>query len=872
VKPASPETSVIRTPDQRLRVFVSSTLVELGDERQAAAAAISALGLIPVMFEQGARPHPPRDLYRAYLSQSDIFVGVYWQSYGRIPSGMEISGLEEEFELSQDLPRLLYAKVPAPDREPGLEHLMRRIGQEAAYRKFGSADQLEQLLRDDLATLLSERFAAESAAATGPGSARRRLRSLPAGTTSLVGRERDIDEVARLIQSPEVRLVTLTGPGGVGKTRLAVAVGERLADRFGAGTVFVVLETIREPGMVLAAIGRAVGADLRTASPLQAVVEQLGDGAWLLILDNLEQALDVAPHLEELLARCPGVAIVATSRVVLRLRAEREYVVRSLSLPDDPALPVDELASTPAVALFVDRARAVRYEFALAEANAAAVAEICRLLEGLPLAIELAAARIRLLEPGELLTRLVTSLDALGTGSVDLPERQRTLRATVEWSVDLLEKGERDLLETAAVFVDGWTIRAAAAVAELDPERTLDLTEALARHSLISLDIGDRGPRPRMLETIRAFLAERLAARPDVGEIQHRHAEYYRILVERADRPLRSSPHREWLERLEAEAGNLAAAVRWYLGHDLGRLPHLFRALGLFWELRDRSAEARPWVVQTLLGADSMPPEAQAELLWIDLITANDVGDDAEAQAAGQQLAPLLAEIDDPQLEGAARLAFAWIRGNGGDEEGALRDGLDSVELLRTHDEPYWTGVAGVSVAGWEIATGRYDDARRHLLESRELADRFGYDWLAAWSRTQLATIAVASGELNEARALLDEALGLSLTIHSTRNVGQILVGFARLALAARDPERAARLAAAAEGLRERCGHRQWPTLMRDEEELRTQIREALGPDCFKDLFAAGGKLTQREAIAVARELHAASASRLCGSSASASA
>jgi hypothetical protein len=329
-------------------------------------------------------------------------VGLYWQSYGRIPSDMEISGLEEEFELSHDLPRLLYAKVPAPDREPRLEELIARIRREASYRKFETSDQLERLLRDDLATVLSERFAGDRAAVAGPGPARQRASPLPAGTTSLVGRERDIEAVARLIQSPDVRLVTLTGPGGVGKTRLAVAVGERLGDRFRAGTVFVALETITEPDLVLAAIGRAVGADVRTASPLQAVIGQLGDGAWLLILDNREQALEVAPHLEELLALCPGVAILATSRLVLRLRAEREYVVRSLSLPDDPALSVEELASKPAVALFVDRARAVRYEFALAEGNAAAVAEICRLLEGLPLAIELAAARIRLLEPEEL--------------------------------------------------------------------------------------------------------------------------------------------------------------------------------------------------------------------------------------------------------------------------------------------------------------------------------------------------------------------------------------------------------------------------------------------------------------------------------------
>jgi Domain of unknown function (DUF4062) len=164
VNPASPGTPVIRTPDQRLRVFVSSTLAELADERRAAAAAISALGLTPVMFELGARPHPPRDLYRAYLSQSDLFVGLYWQSYGQVPSGMEISGLEEEFELSHGLPRLLYVKVPAADREPRLEHLMLRIGQEASYRQFETSDQLERLLRDDLATVLSERFAADRAA------------------------------------------------------------------------------------------------------------------------------------------------------------------------------------------------------------------------------------------------------------------------------------------------------------------------------------------------------------------------------------------------------------------------------------------------------------------------------------------------------------------------------------------------------------------------------------------------------------------------------------------------------------------------------------------------------------------------------------
>src|SRR5262249_53378243 len=238
-------------------------------------------------------------------------------------------------------------------------------------------------------------------------------------------------------------------------------------------------------------------------SPLGALAERLGDDTWLLILDNLEQVVEVARDLSELLTRCPGVTILATSRTVLGLRAEREYPVPPLPLPADPdTVSLEELASWPAVALFVDRARAVRPGFALTSGNAAAVAEICRRLEGLPLAIELAAARTRLLDPAALLGRLTRSLDALGTGTVDMPERQHTLRATVEWSVSLLEDAERSLLEVTAVFTDGWTIGAAARVAGLGEDRALELSEELARHSLIYLDSTGPGPRSRMLETI----------------------------------------------------------------------------------------------------------------------------------------------------------------------------------------------------------------------------------------------------------------------------------------------------------------------------------------------------------------------------------
>jgi len=414
-------------------VFVSSTVGEhgeLAEERRAVSRVISALRLTPVLFELGARPHPPQQLYRAYLAQSDVFIGLYWQRYGRIGPGIGISGLEEELDLARagGLPRLLYVKTPAPDREPRLAELLARIKQEASdsYRYFRTPAELGRLVRDDLAMLLSERFAAASPAvpdrvSVSPPSARSRgPRPLPVGTTSLVGREQAIDEVAGLLGRPEVRLVTLTGPGGVGKTRLALAAAERVGGRFGSGVVFVSLAAVTRPELVVAGIARALGADLAGSGlPLEALVEQFGDGAWLLVLDNLEQVVAAARDLDELLARCPGVEILATSRTVLGLRAEREYPVPPLPLPAGPAaVTVQALASSPAVALFVDRARAVRYDFALTEGNAAAVVELCRRLEGLPLAIELAAARTRLLEPDALLRRLSRSLDALGTGAV----------------------------------------------------------------------------------------------------------------------------------------------------------------------------------------------------------------------------------------------------------------------------------------------------------------------------------------------------------------------------------------------------------------------------------------------------------------------
>jgi predicted ATPase len=852
--------AAIRTPDQRLRVFVSSTLGELADERAAVARAISTLRLTPVMFELGARPHPPRELYRAYLAQSDIFIGLYWQRYGWIGPGMDISGLEDEFRLSHSIPRLLYVKTPAPEQEPRLTAMIAELQKEGtdSYRSFRSPRELGRLVRDDLALLLSERFttsvgSADRSASPALDTDRRSQRSLPLTSTSLIGREHDIAEVSELLQKPEVRLVTLTGPGGIGKTRLAIAVGEQLDDRYPHGTVFVPLAAIAQPELVLPRIATAVGATVEDArGPLDVLVEHFADTPTLLVLDNLEQVVGVAPDLDQLLGQCPALDLLATSRTVLRLRAEREYPVGPLTVPvfSEPP-PLEALASLPAVQLFVDRAQSVRYDFALTDDNAFAVAEICRRLDGLPLAIELAAARTRLLEPNALLDRLGNRLEALGTGSVDLPERQRTLRATVEWSVGLLEDGERHMLATLSVFAGGWTVEAAARVSDLTEDAALDLLDALAAHSLVQVDAADAGPRFHMLEAVRELAAEELGDRADRAEVERRHAHYFGSLVENADWP--AERQAEWAERLRTEEENLRIAIRWFLTHDITPLPHIFRILWLYWQMRGRMPEGRAWIDEVQLRADALDERAQAELLFTSAVTAVEVGDDESALAAVEGLERLQGRLDDPYLVSAAHLAVSWILPIVDDFDGSLQAASTALDGFREQNEPFMA-FAALTVGMVEMALGRYEAARTHLTEVNQLGGQFENNWLESTARTQLASLAVRAGHLDEARTLLMESVEASEeTELSTLVVTFALVTSAELAVAEGDVRRAVMALGATEGLRRRAGLRAWPSTRPREAELVTRVRQGIGADDFTEVFAAGSELNHREAVALVR-------------------
>jgi tetratricopeptide (TPR) repeat protein len=355
-----------------------------------------------------------------------------------------------------------------------------------------------------------------------------------------------------------------------------------------------------------------------------------------------------------------------------------------------------------------------------------------------------------------------------------------------------------------------------------------------------------------MLETVREFVAERLAARPDAIEVGRRHAGYYRALAEQADRPLRTAQS-QWLQVLEAEAGNLAAAVRWYLAHDRRPLPHLFRVLWPFWFLRDHMREDWSWVAQLLPAADLLQGQARAELAWTALVAALDVGDDAAALAASRRLGPLLPEIENPFLRAVSQLAMAWCAPLTGDFDGASRAAAKSLEQLRGLDEPFWTALAVGSLGTGEKVLARYDDALGHLREAHDLGDRLGSTWLSAWSRVQLGTVSILRGDLRQARAVLGEALELSVAARSTGGVTLCLAAYAQLAFAEGDRGRAALLAGAAEGPRQRAGLRVWPTLRPSEDELVAQVRQTLGAERFDQAFSAGSRLTQREAVAIVR-------------------
>jgi predicted ATPase len=848
------EMAVIRTPDQRLRVFVSSTLQELADERAAARDAIARLRLAPVMFELGARPHPPRDLYRAYLDQSHIFLAIYWQRYGWVAPGMDISGLEDEYRLSGGRPKLIYIKSPSPDREPRLKEMLDHIRDHdgVSYKPFTTASELRDLIENDLAIMLTERFEASLPAPTESAPSRRD--NLPAALTRIIGRDRETAAARDLLRRDDVGLLTFTGPGGTGKTRLSLHVASGLIDDFADGVYQTRLASLTDPDQVIPAIAQTL--DVRDASgraPIDGLKEHLRNKRMLLLLDNFEQVVAAAPQVSDLLSSCPRVKIIATSRTPLRVRGEKEMPVEPLALPPAHLPPASGgeqggawLSQFAAVELFVQRASDVKPDFALTADNAPAVAEICHRLDGLPLAIELAAARIRALTPQAMLARFDRRLDLLKGGARDLPDRQQTLRHAIDWSYNLLDQNAKTLLRRLPVFVGSWTFEATEAVCEESDlsADVLDVLESLVDSSLLKRVESGGEVRFAMLETIREYARERLIESGEQDAIHRRHADYFARLAEEAEPYLIGAQRAAWLDRLETDLDDIRAAIEWSKSEkgDAAIGLRLSSALLWFWYMRGYMSDGRAAMDAALARADSdLPAALRAKTLLASGVLAWTLGDFIAARARLEDSVSLLREIDNPR-----RLAFAltflglvemsqgdpqrardrcaesvdlsraagnkwgeafalnWL----GESEFALGDAASarshyeaSLALFRAIGDAWGTAMPLHAMAGMAWNESHYEAARSLYQESgallREAGDRWGY----ARSMTGSAAAALHQGNAMQAKILFEVTLSLWRQIGNKAGMGRCLAGLAGAAAADGQPKRAARLLGAANGL-----------------------------------------------------------------------
>ncbi|SFR87149.1 Predicted ATPase [Microbacterium sp. cf046] len=803
--------SAIRTPDQRLRIFVSSTLKELGPERQAARAAIERLRLAPVMFELGARPHPPRQLYRAYLEQSDVFVGVYWQEYGWIAPGEEISGLEDEYRLAPtEMPKLIYVKQPA-DRDPRLEELMARVRADdtASYTPFSTADELAELIAADLATLLAERFDA-SRAPSGSSVEASSAGRVPAPFSAALGRERDLATLLAWLREDSRRLVTLVGPGGIGKSRLAIEVARNTGDHFDRVT-FVSLEQVRDPGDVLPAIARELGVRDTGAAPLS---EQLGVARAgrrdLIVLDNFEQVVEAAADIVSLLTDVPGATFLVTSRTRLRVRAEHVYDVEPLGLPPEPfQASMQAILDAPAVQLFRDRARSADPRFDITEENAEDVAGICRALEGVPLAIELAAARIRALSPASILARLDRMLPLLVTAARDVPERQRTIQATVEWSIDLLGADARALFGRLGVFAGAFSLDAVEAVTSGEPWAAdlLDTLLELVDASLVRQREEQALSLFSMLVPVREIATERFEADPDAAAVRRAHADHYVGLATGTALLLRGATQSAALDRLEAERDDLRAGCRHLIAiGEIDVVADVVWRLFLYWWIRNLLPEVKSWMDAVLESGPRLSPRARAIALafssWVALWQpASEISTERMEEAVA-----LFRAVDD-EFSVALALTIASLSYMSatppdlGLAEDRQRAALAS-DAARA--DPTFHSLFE-SVLG-RILHFRGDDAGavRCFERARELAEHAGDEYAERIALNQIGWSRIAVGEPQP--ELFTRALELSLRLRNEDGDAYALEGLAGSAAVVGDVERAGILLGAAETLRARTG------------------------------------------------------------------
>ncbi len=726
---------------------------------------------------------------------------------------------------------------------------------------------------------------------------------LPTQYRTLIGRDRELADCRRLLLDPETRLLTLTGAGGSGKTRLAVALADGAQQAFEDGVCFVSLASVTDARQVPSSVAQALGVrDVLTQQPRDLVVDVLSGREQLLILDNFEQILDAATFVADVLAACPRVRVLATSREPLHLTGEREYSVAPLELPATSLHSARQIYELAAPRLFVERAVEAKRDFVATDADAEVIAEICRRLDGLPLAIELAAARIRFLSPSALLGRLGHSLAVLTGGPRDLPARQQTLRAAIAWSHDLLDERDRTVFRRASVFVDTWSLEAGEAICSLDddPLATLDALSSLVDKSLLRREeSADGDARLRMLATIREFARGQLEASGELASIQRRHADHYLSVAEEAAPHLAVDANQlAWIERLDAERTNVAIAFSWSQGDtdDAARVDiglRLSAALWHYWAVRSNAAEAQTRIAAILaLAAHGPASSARGQALHGASILARDLSDyDATERLLRESLASARA-LHEPQQIADVLNNLGWLAVLRGDSAGARALLHESLALFQRLGDVHWKAVVLTRLGyvafmegdvlqaqrmGAEGATvarvmgdpavlsnalvylglaqqygGDLEQSRRCYEECLTLARPLGDRHLIAMALNMLGQLAVTQKSLDEASRLLREAVLLAREVGNVRRLSFLLAAVATLANARGDAEFAVRLDAASQSAAQSVGTVRAQAARANSERMVAAARAHLGATAADAAHDAGRQLSVEQAVSAA--------------------